>query len=86
MILRTIFRRTGLPALFLFGVLTGSMLTGHLVAAQPHMQNALNALNTAKQELQWAESDKGGHRTQALGYVNSAIAQVQAGIAWAAGH
>ncbi|HLI66114.1 MAG TPA: hypothetical protein VKU90_07090 [Caulobacteraceae bacterium] len=52
---------------------------------QPHMQNALAALQTARGELQIAERDKGGHRAAALNLVNQAITQVQAGIAVGAG-
>ncbi len=50
-------------------------------ANQPHMTNALAALQTAKAELQVARQDKGGHRAKALGEVNQAITEVQAGIA-----
>jgi hypothetical protein len=52
---------------------------------QPHMTNALAALQTAKAELQAARQDKGGHRAKALGDVNQAITEVQAGIAVGAG-
>lgn len=47
---------------------------------QPHMQAALDALQRAKQELQSAEHDKGGHRERALDMVNRAIQQTQAGM------
>jgi hypothetical protein len=52
---------------------------------QPHMQNALAALQTANAELQLAEADKGGHRVNAINLVNQAITEVQAGIAAGAG-
>jgi hypothetical protein len=52
---------------------------------QPHMQNALAALQTANAELQLAEADKGGHRVNAINLVNQAITEVQAGIAVGAG-
>jgi hypothetical protein len=48
---------------------------------QPHMQAALDALQTAQSELQNAEDDKGGWRVQALQSVGSAITDVQNGIA-----
>ena len=54
-------------------------------AAQPHMTNALGALQTAKAELQAALPDKGGHRVNALKDVNAAITETQAGIAVGAG-
>ncbi len=50
-------------------------------AAQPHMQNALAALQSARAELQVAESNKAGHRVAAIRLVNQAIGEVQAGIA-----
>jgi hypothetical protein len=50
------------------------------VADQPHMQAALDALRLARRELDQATSDKGGHRTKAIGLVNDAINQVEKGI------
>src|SRR5262245_576356 len=50
---------------------------------QPHMQNALNALENAKDSLNKAEADKGGHRVKAIGFVNDAIDEVKKGIDFA---
>ena len=50
-------------------------------AAQPHMQNALSALQGARSELQVAEANKGGHRVTAIRLVDEAINEVRAGIA-----
>jgi hypothetical protein len=50
-------------------------------AAQPHMDNALAALQTARSELQVAEANKGGHRANAIRLVDQAMAEVRAGIA-----
>jgi hypothetical protein len=47
---------------------------------QPHMQNALSALENAKNNLNNATTDKGGHRNKAIGYVNDAISEVRKGI------
>lgn len=47
---------------------------------QPRMQAALDALLTAKENLEKATHDKGGHRVKALGLVNKAIVQVKKGI------
>ena len=47
---------------------------------QPHMQNALNALQNARDNLNRADADKGGHRVKAIGFVNDAISEVQKGI------
>jgi hypothetical protein len=60
-----------------------SFAGGCVVAAppQPHMYNALGALQNARSELQVAERDKGGHRVTALRLINDAINEVQAGIA-----
>ena len=58
-----------------------SFAGGAVVAAQPHMTNALNFLQSARGELQVAERDKGGHRVNALRLINEAISEVQAGIA-----
>jgi len=55
-------------------------------AYQPHMQNALVALQNARTELAAAEPNKGGHRERALDLVDKAIDQVQQGIAFAASH
>ena len=47
---------------------------------QPHMQAALNALENAKDNLNKATADKGGHRAKALDYVRDAISEVKKGI------
>jgi len=52
------------------------------VPDQPNMQAARSSLQTARAELQKATPDKGGHRVNAIGLVNSAIAEVNEGIAF----
>ncbi|MGE5233781.1 MAG: hypothetical protein ACM3OB_06695 [Acidobacteriota bacterium] len=52
-------------------------------AAQPHMRNALDELRAARGELDRALADKGGHRVRAIELVDSAIAEVQAGMDYA---
>ena len=47
---------------------------------QPHMQNALNSLESAKDDLNHATADKGGHRAKALDYVRDAISETKKGI------
>lgn len=54
---------------------------GSVVAAQPHMINALHALQNAQAQLQEASADKGGHRVTTMRLINEAIGEVQAGIA-----
>jgi methanogenic corrinoid protein MtbC1 len=48
---------------------------------QPHMERAKNALESAKNSLERASADKGGHRQKALDLVKDAIDQVNKGIA-----
>lgn len=75
-------RRRRLMELALVLVLVGgAFAAGVAFAAQPHMQAALGALQTAQSELNQAEHDKGGHRVKALNLVGQAIQQVQLGIA-----
>jgi opacity protein-like surface antigen len=50
------------------------------VVDQPRMQAARNDLQKARAELRAGSSDKGGHRNKAIGYVDSAISEVAAGI------
>ena len=47
---------------------------------QPHMQAALAALTSARNNLDKAEADKGGHRAKAIDLVKQAIDEVNAGI------
>ncbi|MBV9647969.1 MAG: hypothetical protein JO043_10935 [Candidatus Eremiobacteraeota bacterium] len=84
--MKTTLRRIGLPALFLSGALVGGTLTGIVSAAQPHMQSALSYLYDARQQLQVALADKGGHRDRAINLVNSAISEVRSGMAYARMH
>ena len=50
------------------------------VADQPHMTAALTALESAKNNLQRATADKGGHRGRAIDIINDAISEVKKGI------
>jgi hypothetical protein len=47
---------------------------------QPNMKDALSALENAKDSLNRATADKGGHRAKALDYVKNAIDEVKKGI------
>ena len=53
---------------------------------QPNMVAARADLNIAKRELMVAEHNKGGHRVKAMKYINSAIVQINKGIAYARKH
>jgi len=71
-----------LPVLMCGILLSANVLISHAQAAeQPHMVNALEALKRARHQLEIAEADKGGHRVRAIGIVDNAIAEVEAGIA-----
>jgi len=74
-------RWMSVSAAFLAGAAVAS---GVAIAQQPNMQNALNALFSARSSLQMAAPNKGGHRDRAINLVNQAIAEVEAGIAYAA--
>jgi hypothetical protein len=47
---------------------------------QPHMKAALDSLESARNNLDKANPDKGGHRAKAIDLVKDAIAEVKAGI------
>jgi len=47
---------------------------------QPHMTAALAALESAKNNLERATSEKGGHRRNAIDLVKNAISEVKKGI------
>lgn len=49
---------------------------------QPHMEAAHQLLKMAKEHLQLASNDKGGHRVKAMGLVSDAMDQVQKGISF----
>ena len=49
---------------------------------QPNMQSAKVNLQNARAQLQAATPNKGGHRAKAIGLINSAIAEVNRGIAY----
>lgn len=69
--------------LALSGALVCTLAFGLAVAAapdQPRMHAAKADLEAAKSELQHAEHNKGGHRANAIGFINSAISAVNRGI------
>jgi hypothetical protein len=60
--------------------LSSGICIGVAMADQPHMENALDALHTARHELEIALDDKGGHRIAAIRDVDAAIDEVHAGM------
>lgn len=75
-------KRSLFKAALLTLVLALGFVAGQLTAAQPHMRDALKHLRSARNDLNKASSDKGGHRNKALALVNDAIDQVERGIAY----
>jgi len=71
-----------LPAIGLSGLAAGLAQA----EPQPHMHAALEHLRAAKQSLERADPDKGGHRVKAIELVDGAIRQVEAGISFANHH
>jgi hypothetical protein len=51
-----------------------------LAERQPHMHAAIKQLQQAKNQLEKATHDKGGHRVRAIQLIDQAIAEVRAGI------
>ena len=81
-------RRSAITTIGLVGLALPGLLESQPGAReqQPHMRAALEALRTARRHLELAEADKGGHRVKAVGLVDDAIRETEAGIAYAAGH
>ena len=51
-----------------------------VIADQPRMHEALEALRVVRVKLEKAEPDKEGHRERAIALVDQAIAEVKAGV------
>jgi hypothetical protein len=62
------------------GGLAGACAAG---ADQPNMQAALGSLQQARSYLIQATPNKGGHRERAINFVNAAINETEAGMAYA---
>lgn len=65
--------------------IAASMGIGYAIAAQPHMNESIALLQSARGELAAATPNKGGHRERALGLIDQAIGEVRAGVAFAGG-
>lgn len=66
-------------------MIAASMGIGYAIGAQPHMNESIALLQSARGELQAATPNKGGHRERAIGLIDQAIGEVRAGIAFAGG-
>ncbi|WP_375778846.1 hypothetical protein ACE103_07125 [Bradyrhizobium sp. ma5] len=70
----------------LLGVaITTGVGIGYAIGAQPHVDESLAMLQSARAELTRATPNKGGHRERALGLIDQAMGEVRAGIAFAGG-
>ena len=67
-------------------VIAASMGIGYAIGAQPHMGETIALLQSARAELVKATPNKGGHRERALGLIDQAIGEVQAGMNFAGGN
>lgn len=56
------------------------------VEEQPHMEAALKSLKEAREHLQQAEADKGGHRAAAIKATDEAIKHTEMGMKFADNH
>jgi hypothetical protein len=72
-------------SLLLGAAIAVSMGIGYAIGAQPHMNESIALLQSARGELQAATPNKGGHRERAMGLIDQAIGEVRAGIAFAGG-
>jgi hypothetical protein len=76
-------RRTPSLLAILFVIVAASVsIAANPVPDQPRMQAARADLNQARASLQRAMNNKGGHRVKAIEYINAAIAEINAGIAF----
>jgi hypothetical protein len=74
-----------LRKLVLGTAIAASMGIGYAIGAQPHMNESIALLQSARGELAAATPNKGGHRERALGLIDQAVSEVRAGIAFAGG-
>jgi hypothetical protein len=75
--------KDGTKFVLLAAALATGVGIGCATARQPHMENALDALRTARSELVASTPNKGGHRARALRLIDDAISEVRSGINYA---
>jgi len=73
-----------LPGVFILLLTLGYVAGCATGGGQPHMQAAVDQLRAARDELNAAEANKGGHRERAVRLINDAIDQTQRGMEYAA--
>ncbi|HXX53650.1 MAG TPA: hypothetical protein VEI28_03670 [Thermodesulfovibrionales bacterium] len=74
-----------LAVLVIATLLVGGTI-GVCAADEPHMREALARLKEAREQLEHAVPDKGGHREKAIDLIDRAIEQVKKGIAFSEHH
>jgi hypothetical protein len=74
--------RLGVFAVF-FALCFAAIGAGTVLAAQTYMVNARTDLQSALSNLEQAQANKGGHRTNAINLVKQAISEVNLGIQYA---
>jgi hypothetical protein len=74
-----VMKRILLP--FVLGFIVSAGFIASANAGQPNMEAALSDLRAARASLEKAEANKGGHRANAIGLIDQAIAEVKAGMA-----
>lgn len=67
----------------LFALFFAAIGAGITLAAQTHMAQARSDLQDALGQLNQAQTNKGGHRVNAINYVKQAISEVDLGIQYA---
>jgi hypothetical protein len=78
--------RTSYGRIILLGAtFAASLAISYAIGAQPHMNESIAFLQSARAELVASTPNKGGHRERAIGLVDQAISEVRAGIAFAGG-
>ena len=79
----TSWKRFGLLLITAFLIFAaGGYFTQSLYADQPQMEAALVALKNAREHLEKATDDKGGHKKKAMEHIRKAIVEVEKGIAF----
>jgi len=66
---------------FVGSLIVAAVFSIRAYASQPHMENALRALQNARAELVAANANKGGHRQAAISLIDQAINETKRGIA-----
>ena len=69
-----------LAVILVTGLIIGGTAGISAAVDQPHMRVALEHLREAREQLERAAPNKGGHREKAIELINHAIEQVERGI------